>query len=45
VALPGSAADWVVVHQQVLEIKADAIQWERKIKKRGAKRFLDNIQG
>ena len=40
----GSADDWIVIYQKDFERKVEAMQLERKIKKRGARRFLDDIR-
>ena len=37
------AKDWVVVHSQSCNTRTEAVQLERKIKKRGAYRFIQDI--
>jgi putative endonuclease len=37
------AKDWKIIFQQQLVSKTDALLLERKIKKRGAKRYLNDI--
>lgn len=36
------AKDWLVIYKTQKEEKSQALQLEKKIKKRGAKRFLDD---
>ena len=40
----GSVADWKIVYQQHFQTKSEAAKLERKIKRRGARRFLDDIE-
>ena len=40
----GQAKDWRVVYRFQCSSKSDAIKLERKIKKRGAQRFLDDLK-
>jgi putative endonuclease len=35
--------DWIIIYEQKLSAKNEALLLERKIKKRGAKRFLNDI--
>ena len=37
------SSDWVLIWNIILPTKRDALRLERKIKKRGAKRYLDDI--
>jgi len=39
----GKANDWHFVWSQAFESKSDAIDKEKQIKKRGAKRFLEDL--
>ena len=38
-----NAKDWIIIFEQKLSAKNEAVLLERKIKKRGAKRFLNDI--
>ena len=37
------ASDWNIIHKVILPAKTEALILERKIKKRGAKRYLDDF--
>jgi putative endonuclease len=37
------ATDWSIVFSEAFQTKKEAMAFERKIKKRRAKRFLDNL--
>ncbi len=39
----GKSDDWVIVFTQTFETRAEAMQLESKIKKRGAGRFLNDL--
>lgn len=39
----GKANDWKVIHIEFYESKAKAIQKEKQIKKRGARRYLEDL--
>ncbi len=39
------AKDWKVVFAKVIDNKNEALKLEKKIKKRGVSRFLNDIQG
>ena len=39
----GKAKDWIVAYKKVLITKNEALKLENKIKKRGAKRYLNDI--
>jgi len=41
----GKAKDWVLVYTQVFKTRGEAMLMESKIKKRGASRFLSDING
>jgi len=41
----GKTQDWIVVFSQQFNARADAMKFETKIKNRGAKRFLNDLQG
>lgn len=34
------AKDWIIIHTEMVNSNSDAIQLEKKIKKRGAKRYI-----
>jgi putative endonuclease len=38
------AKDWKIIHQIKIDSKSKALLLERKIKKRGAKRYLNDIE-
>ena len=38
-----NAKDWAVIHSENLPSKLEAIRLEKKIKKRGAKRYMNDI--
>ena len=40
----GQAADWKMVKFFEFELKSEAIKFENKIKKRGIKRFLEDLE-
>jgi len=40
----GKAKDWIIVFTKLHIAKSDALALEKKIKKRGAKRFLKNLE-
>ncbi|NNK23236.1 MAG: GIY-YIG nuclease family protein [Winogradskyella sp.] len=37
------AQDWIIIFQQKVILKSEALLLEKKIKKRGAKRYLNDI--
>ena len=38
-----NAKDWVIIYEKILQTKSEALKLEKLIKKRGAKRYLNNI--
>ena len=40
----GNAKDWIIVFSVECATKSEAVQLEKKIKKRGAQRYLDDLK-